>query len=185
MGSAERPARGCAQALVEAVTARPPTLADGRLLCLDGPAGSGKTTLAGEVAMLTGAPVVHMDAVYAGWAGLDHLTDVLDPLLLPLGRGEAGRYRRYDWHAGRFAEWVHVPPAPLLVLEGVGSGLAAYADLVTLLAWLDAPVGQRKERALARDGDDFAPHWDAWAEAEARHFDRDRTRARADIVIAT
>ena len=43
------------------VDARPPTLGRGRLLCVDGPAGSGKTTLADEVRAITGAPVVHMD----------------------------------------------------------------------------------------------------------------------------
>ena len=32
---------------------RPPTLGSGRLICVDGPAGSGKTTLAEEVASLS------------------------------------------------------------------------------------------------------------------------------------
>ncbi len=64
-----------------------------------------------------------MDDLYDGWDGLPHLTDQLAGLLRPLARGEAGSYRRYDWHAGRYAETVAVPPGPLLVLEGVGLGL--------------------------------------------------------------
>ncbi len=37
----------------------PATLGAGRLVCVDGPAGSGKTTLGGEVAARLGAPLVH------------------------------------------------------------------------------------------------------------------------------
>jgi cytidylate kinase len=32
--------------------------------------------------------------------------------------------------------------------------------------WLEAPATVRKERALARDGDTYAPHWDRWAAQE-------------------
>jgi hypothetical protein len=38
-------------------------------------------------------------------------------------------------------------------------------------------------RGLERDGDAFAPHWEAWAAAEAAHFAEHRTRDRADVVV--
>src|SRR5689334_11082023 len=101
---------------------REPTLGAGRLICVDGPAGSGKTTLAADLAALSGALVVHLDDMYEGWGGLLRAADRVDSLLLPLARGEPGSYRRWDWHAGDWAETVSVPPVPLLVLEGVGSG---------------------------------------------------------------
>ncbi|MER7604563.1 4-amino-4-deoxy-L-arabinose transferase [Nocardioides sp. NPDC127503] len=164
---------------------RPATLGPGRLVCIDGPAGSGKTTLATAVADLTGAPVIHMDDLFEGWDGLPGITDQLDSILLPLVEGATGSYRRYDWHRGEFAETVTVPPAPLLVIEGVGSGAAAYDDLRTALAWVDAPYESRMRRGIERDGDAFAPHWEAWAEAEAELFAREQTAARADIIVAT
>ena len=128
-----------AQVVVDLALSRPPTLADGRLVCVDGPAGSGKTTLAAEVAALVpGAQVVHMDDLYAGWSGIDHaVTDQLDSILLPLAEGRAGSYRRFDWASDRFAETTTVQPGPLLVLEGVGSGTRAHADLCTVLVWVD------------------------------------------------
>lgn len=164
---------------------RPATLGPGRLVCVDGPAGSGKSTLAAAVAAITQAPLIHMDDLYAGWDGLADGIAQLDTVLRPLVAGAPGSYRRYDWHAGAYAETVMVPPCPLLVVEGVGSGAAAYADLRTALAWVDAPTEVRRQRALDRDGDTFAPHWDAWATAETDHFAHDRTAARADIVVTT
>lgn len=164
---------------------RPPTLGACRLLCLDGPGGSGKTTLAGSVAERTGAPVVPMDALYDGWSGLAAVTDQLGTLLRPLADGRPGRYRRYDWHARAYAETVEVavPASGLLVVEGVGAGAAAYADLQTVLVWIEVPRELRLARGLARDGEDLREEWVAWQTSEEAHFASDRTRERADLVV--
>ena len=164
---------------------RPPTLGAGRLISVDGPAGSGKTTLAAELAADSGAALIQLDQLYDGWGGLPGIGTTLDRLLRPLALGRPGTYRRYDWHAGAFADTVTVAPTELLVLEGVGSGSAAIADLVTVLVWLDAAPDVRKRRALDRDGDSFAQQWDQWAANEATHFAVEETRQRADVHIVT
>jgi len=175
-----------AEAAVAALGERPATLAEGRLLCVDGPSGSGKTTLAHAVSRLvSGSRVVHLDALYDGWDGLPRLDRALEPLLRPLARGERGRYRRYDWRTERYAGWVDVPPAPLLVLEGVGAWSPTYADLVTVLVWVEATPEERLARAVARDGEAMAPRLRAWAVAEDRHFSASRARRRADLVLRT
>ena len=66
--------------VVASVLAAPPTLGAGRLVCVDGPAGAGKTTLAAALdrafrdALRPSVPAtvqtLHMDDVYEGWAGL-------------------------------------------------------------------------------------------------------------------
>lgn len=178
------PSDPAAQALALAL-ARPATLGPGRLVCVDGPSGSGKTTLADRLARLSGAPVVHLDELYDGWTGLPRLPEQLDRLLLPLAEGRPGSYRRYDWHAMAYDGVVTVPPAPLLIVEGVGSGSASYARLCTVLVWVEAPYAVRRARGLARDGDAFAPHWDAWARDETALFARERTRERADLKVTT
>ncbi|GAA2022570.1 uridine kinase family protein [Nocardioides kribbensis] len=167
---------------------RAPRLAGSRLVCLDGPAGSGKTTLALALADLAtsaglDAHVVHMDDLYDGWDGLPRVGEALAPLLGPLAAGAPGRYRRYDWHRAALAETVTVPPAPLLVLEGVGSGLAAWSHHQTLLVWVEAPSALRLARGLERDGADLADRWRAWRTAEDLHHTADRTRERADLVV--
>ena len=175
-----------------------PTPGGGRLLCIDGPAGSGKTTLAAAVAahvpagLSTG--VVHLDDVYPGWDGLEEGVARAGRLLVgPYARGEAGRYRRYDWFDRREAEWVEVEPVDLLVLEGVGAGAATHADHITTLVWLEAPRGERLERGLARDAAalgtpepdaELRARWAQWSHDEDTHHERNRTRERADLVVA-
>jgi uridine kinase len=188
MGSPSEPA--AVANLIAQLLARPPTLGAGRLLCLDGPAGSGKTTLAAAVSRaasaeapaLSPATVIHLDDLYDGWSGLPRLRAQLEPLLAPLARGEAGSYRRYDWAAGCFAETVTVPPSPLLVLEGVGSGLAAYARVRTLLVWVDAPLDVRLSRWRARDGAAAEPFIAAWQRAEQKLFAHEGTAAAAEVT---
>jgi dephospho-CoA kinase len=172
-----------AEAVLSLARSRPATIGSGRLICVDGPAGSGKTTLADEVAGLAGAPVVHMDDLFEGWGGLSRITDQLGTLLRPLAEGRAGSYRRWDWPGNRWAEAVLVEPAPLLVLEGIGSGALEHADLITVLAWIEVPYELRMERGLERGGIGVAENWRQWAVDEQGLFARERTRERADVVL--
>lgn len=175
-----------ARAVIEVALSRKPTLGAGRLVCIDGPAGSGKTTLATAVfELFPGCRVVTMDDLYAGWTGLPTVGDQLDTLLLPLAEGRAGSYRRFDWEANRYAETVTVDPVDLLVLEGVGSGSLRHAALTGVLVWVEAPEALRFERGLARDGAAAEPHWRRWMVDEMLHFTNEGTRERADLVIAT
>jgi uridine kinase len=168
----------------------PPRLGRVRVVAVDGPAGSGKTTLAAAVAAgctVAGASaqVVHMDDLYAGWTGLDgDLWPRLSAQVLePLRRGRPGRFQRYDWVTGRFADWVDVPVADVLVLEGCGSGRREGARDLGVLVWVEADDDTRLARGLERDGAAARPHWERWMRDEATHFARERTRERADVRV--
>ena len=170
--------------LASRARASKPRLGGVRLVAVDGPAGSGKTTLAAALAD-EGATVLHLDDLYEGWAGLEgSLWPRLSAQVLePLRRGVPGRYQRYDWPTGAFAEWVDVPVPGLLVLEGCGSAPRAVDPLAVLRVWVEAPAALRLERGLARDGADARENWVAWMADEAAHFARERTRERADVRL--
>ncbi|WP_369052220.1 hypothetical protein [Kineococcus terrestris] len=163
----------------------PPVPAAGPwVVAVDGPSGAGKTVLAGALAAALAAPLLHVEDLYPGWDGLAASVPLLaDGVLAPLAAGRPGRYRRWDWSADAPGADVEVPPAPLLVVEGVGCGARAAARWVSRLVWVQAPAGLRRERALARDGDAYAPHWERWAAQEARLFAAEGTRGRADVVV--
>lgn len=163
-----------------------PRLDGSRLVVVDGPAGSGKTTFAECLSQaLRGATIVHMDDLYEGWTGL---TDALwsrlhNGVLEPLANGQPGRYQRYEWAAGRFAEWQEVKPAPVVIVEGVGAAHRAVDQWVTLRVWVDAPEKLRLDRGLRRDGAALRGHWLRWLAHEAEHFAADGTRSRADLLV--
>lgn len=170
--------------VLDLANARPPTLGAGRLVCIDGPGGSGKTTLAAALAeSQSDATVVHMDDLYDGWSGLLDVRGPLDSLLLPLARGEAGTYRRYDWHERRHAETVTVAPGPLLVLEGVASAVRSHAHLATVTVWVTADADLRLRRGLERDGIALRDEWHRWMRNEEVLFAREGVAERADVVV--
>ena len=178
------PADEVVRAVLGLASGRAPTLGTGRLVCIDGPAGSGKTTLAAALAEATGARVLHKDDHYQGWAGLgDAPARVRDQVLRPLTGGRPGHYHRYDWEAGRWAERHTVTPSPLLVVEGVGAGAQELAGHCTVLAWVEADRAVRLARGLARDGEALRDDWLRRMDDEAEHFARHRTRERADLVV--
>ena len=177
--------------LADAVIGAPAKLGATRLVCIDGPAGSGKTTLATRLARQLRprvgevVPVVHMDDLYEGWEeALAPAADRLDRhVLAPLRRRVAGRYQRYDWHAGSFAEWHDVPVRPALIVEGVGSAPRQLAAETALLVWVDAPAPVRLRRGIARDGERLRQRWQRWMAAEARFFAEHGTAERADLWV--
>lgn len=159
------------------------------VVLVDGPAGSGKTTLAGvieraAVAHEVRAAVVHMDDLYAGWEGLRDGGAALTATLRAAAEGEPVRYRRFDWTADRYAETVTVPTSELLVVEGVGSARSEHLELVTALVWVEEPdIGERLRRGLARDGERAAPQWHRWMAQEQALFAEVGTRERADVRV--
>ncbi|KRF37706.1 hypothetical protein ASG94_00150 [Nocardioides sp. Soil805] len=165
--------------------ARPPTLGPGRLVCVDGLAGAGKTTLALALAAVAGAQVVHTDELLEGWDGLPGLGATLEAVLRPLAAGGPSAWTRWDWHASGWAESHPLSPGGLLVLEGVGSAPLRVDDLVTTLVWVEAPREERLLRGLARDGEHMRPRWLRWLDDEAALHAGERTRDRADLVYVT
>lgn len=162
-----------------------PTLGAGRLICIDGLAGAGKTTLAASLVALTGAPVLHTDDLLEGWPGLPGLGARIDRVLRPLAEGLPSAWRRWDWHADGWAETHPISPAPLLIIDGVGSGAAAYDELITTLVWIEADDDLRLARWLARDGEAMREHWEQWLADEAAVQAREHTRDRADLVYSS
>ncbi|WP_214405791.1 uridine kinase [Pseudonocardia lacus] len=168
--------------LADRVRRAPARCAGTRVVCVDGRSGAGKTALAGRLAAaLGGPPVLHMDDLYDGWDGLDEGVRRLRALVDALAGGSPARYRRYDWHAGAYGPEVDLGRPDVLVVEGVGAG--AVAGHASLVLWLEAPETVRYRRSMARDGETYRPHWEAWASQERVHFAAVDTAARADHVV--
>jgi len=155
-------------------TARPVVL-------IDGGAGSGKTTLARRLAHHWPTPavvqVVSLDELYPGWSGLAAGARAVPDLILGTG------FRSWDWRGDAPGDWRRLDPAQPLVVEGCGAITAASRALAGLAVWLEVDEAARRHRALARDGAEFALHWDDWAAQEAVHWSSDKPWELADVIL--
>ncbi len=156
------------------------------VVAVDGPAASGKSSLAALLAPLLGdAPVVHLDDLYPGWDGLAAGNEILVGLLRDLHAGRSGSYRRFDWGTGEFADPVDVPAKRFLVVEGCGSSARDARALTDVRVWVEAADDVRQTRGESRTEGGFDGQWERWAAQERALFGADRTRERADLVVTT
>ncbi|MES2092382.1 MAG: ATP-binding protein [Actinomycetota bacterium] len=150
------------------------------VVLIDGGSGSGKTTLAAALAPALSAQLVRLDDFYPGWDGLESASAaVRDDVLAPEGPG----WRRWDWTTGSAAEWHPLDPSQPLVIEGSGCLSRANRALASFAIWVELDLPTRKRRALARDGEDYAPYWDRWAAQERRFGRREQPWRLADLTL--
>ncbi|GAA4655593.1 aminodeoxychorismate synthase component I [Arthrobacter cryoconiti] len=159
------------------------------IIAIDGRSGSGKTTLAVELAALLrrhrSVSLFHLEDIYPGWDGLaDGVDRYITTVLTPLHRGLSATWTAWDWANGKDGASRTTVAADVVLVEGVGAAHLGARDLLDAFIWVDAPSSVRKERAMERDGDTYAPFWDRWATAEELFFAHDAAAA-ADIVVDT
>ena len=130
------------------------------VVTIDGYSGSGKSTLAAALARLVnGWQVLHLDDWYPVWDGLEAGADIARRIAADLRGGRASSYEAWDCENGATGATIPVLLAPTII-EGCGA-IEAEADLAIWIA--DPGEEERRHRALARDGQTYAPHWQRWA----------------------
>ena len=146
---------------------------------IDGPSGSGKTTFAVYLAeylaeLLAEHPakppakhpamsstcvlVLNSDDWMVGWESYAATTRITEELLT----GERACYPHFDWVKCEVTEEVCPDPRAAWIVEGSGSLTKVSARSADFTVWVEAPKDEAKKRALARDGDSFAPWWEVW-----------------------
>ncbi|MCR8676280.1 hypothetical protein NWP10_10765 [Micrococcus sp. HG099] len=160
------------------------------LIGVDGRSGAGKTVLAdalaARLAPFARVAVLRIESMYPGWDGLAAAVDEGGPYpaaLRALHADGTAAWRAWDWHRGAPGEPTAIGPADVVVCEGVGALSAAARPLLDLAVWLELETPARRSRALARDGETYAPHWERWAAHEEAYLDRHDPRAAADLVV--
>jgi hypothetical protein len=149
--------------LVAAIARTTPGCGLATVVAIDGGAAAGKTTLAATLAeRLPGCEVVHTDDLLDGWDDqFGFWPRLRDDVLEPLAAGRAGRYRRYNWAAGRFGPEISVPvDTRTLIIEGV-SAIEACGARTDFRILVDVDRSERERRWRQRDGglDANATRW--------------------------
>ena len=157
------------------------------LIAIDGPAGSGKTSLANQLSnKLNSATTIHMDDLYNGWD--DALTPTLtrhleEWILDPLTQQATVKYQKFDWTSSEYASPIEVRDIELLILEGVGAAQEIIRQSADLTIWIEVGPQIGLARVLNRDGDQLLPYMLKWQERERAHFLKDQTKENCQIFI--
>lgn len=148
------------------------------VVIIDGRSGSGKTELARAfVAAHPEFQLVQLDDFYAGWDGLEQASADVPRILAD------GHWRSWDWALNDFGPPRTIDVSKPVLVEGAGSLTRATRQLADLAVWVELADERRKERALARDGETYEPHWARWSEQELGHLARENPEALADVVV--
>lgn len=167
------------------------------LLALDGRCGSGKTTLAAQLAERFPASVIfHTDDYYLppaqripNWAetpcaNMD-LTRLREELLVPARAGVTVRYRAYSCREGAYLPEQPLSPAPLYIVEGSYSHHPLLADCYDLKVFVTCAKEEQARRLQAREGARYENFVRRWIPLEEGYFAQYRIEEQADLVLDT
>ena len=162
---------------------------DRPIIAVDGPAGAGKTTLAGSIgqgfSQRYSVRTIHMDDLYNGWDNAlgDELTHTLETITSAHLSGLPIPLKTYDWATCEFREAITLEPRQLLILEGVGSGQKAVREKSTALIWIEIDHEIGLKRVLQRDGAQYEAVMKRWLTSQSEYFQRDSTQENAEFIL--
>ena len=162
-----------------------------KLICIDGPAGSGKTTLATELSdrlssQNVTSTIIHMDSLYDGWGEPlgKVLRDRLRTVVLPaISTGKNFSLPAFDWLIDAWGEPQKYESAQVIILEGVGSFQKMSRSFASLGIWIEVSAELGRERVLERDGFHLEPQIKHWQKKEREHFAAEGTKAISDFQL--
>jgi len=164
------------------------------LVSIDGPCGSGKTTLAAQMAETFGWQIVHMDDFFLPWkdrredwktqiAGNMDLERVKQEILVPLAAGQEAMCRPYDCRNDRIRPAFAVRPEGIVAVEGNYSRMPALKPYYDFSIVLECPDSVREERLQRREGNYYETFRGLWMPMDERYQREMRIREEADILF--
>ena len=156
--------------------------ADRVLVTIDGPCASGKTTLAGKLAEVFGAAVVHTDDFV-----IPHARKTAERLAVPGGNCDSDRlvtevaapwkqggpviYRKYDCRNDTLMPAEQLPDCRILILEGSYCNLPAIRQYADVPVFISAPWEIRETRLRQRESaQSLRMFHDRWIPLEDQYF---------------
>jgi uridine kinase len=158
-----------------------------KIIVINGPAGSGKTTLAKSLSgLLENCPIIHMDEIYDGWENaLSPKTsqDLVEWVINPLLESRSIEFVKYDWYLEKRIEKVVINLPKVLIIEGVGSSSFEISKHASLKLWIEVNKETGINRVLTRDGQQIQEQMKKWQSQESKFFIENNSKENSDIWI--
>ncbi|MBP3637222.1 MAG: hypothetical protein J6K13_06695 [Clostridia bacterium] len=134
------------------------------LICIDGPCGSGKTTVGNLLQQVLDAALIPMDDFFlphpqktperlAQPGGNADWERVVSEVLVPWASQQPVSYRPYDCHASDFTAPVNAPPRRITLIEGSYSLMPAIRQYADISVFLSISHELQHTRILHRNGE--------------------------------
>ena len=167
------------------------------LVALDGRCGSGKTTLAAQLAeRFPGSRTIHTDDYYLppaqrvpGWetlpcANMD-LKRLRAEVLTPARAGQPFSYIAYSCREGAYLPPVSCQPARLVIVEGSYSHHPALADCYDLRVFVTCSKAEQTRRLQTREGARYPAFAQRWIPLEEGYFAKFQIEQTVDFILDT
>ncbi len=170
---------------------------DYKIIAIDGPSATGKSTFADSIAELFDCHIFHMDDFFltedekteerlsvpggnVAWERFE------EEVLKKVEAGETFTYKKYNCKTGQFYDSKEIRPKKLYVVEGVYSHHPELVKYYDYKIFFDVTKKTQKERIKRRNSDKMYYRFlNEWIPLEDKYFDAYNTRAKASFVFDT
>lgn len=165
------------------------------LVAIDGGSGSGKTTMATQVAAVLRGNLFHMDDFFlpanlrtkqrlAQAGGNIHWERFLSEVLEPVLAAKPAIYRPFDCAAMQLGAVKEIQPNRLNIIEGVYCLHPALCHAYDLKVFIDISWQEQQRRVKARESEEMQRrYFEEWIPMENRYFDELKIKESCSIII--
>ena len=165
------------------------------LIAIDGPCGSGKTTLADCLAKELKASVFHMDDFFlqphqrkekrlSEPGGNVDYERFKEEVLDHIADKNGVTFRPFSCKEWKLAEeTITIPYNDVVIVEGSYSHHPYFKDIYNIKIFLEISPAEQKNRIISRDGETIWPMFEEkWIPMEKRYFEHFKIKEKSDII---
>ena len=168
-----------------------------RVISVDGRAASGKTTLAGQLAVILEAETVHMDDFFlpaelrtpgrlSEAGGNVHYERFKKEVLPYLAEAQKFTYQKFDCSKMQPGEMRHIAASRWRIVEGAYSMHPEFGDYADLKVFFDISPAEQTARIRKRNGERMAAVFaERWIPMEEKYITAYDIKKRADIILGS